>query len=99
MKISVLIKKVLKTAISWGVILFFLWLLYRSAGDYQKILNTIREADYVLLGWGVLLAMGNLSVTTMIFRSNFAIFAQTVNLGKLLPEIIINSFVTISNPL
>ncbi|MCC7290205.1 flippase-like domain-containing protein, partial [bacterium] len=38
-------------------------------------------------------------VTTMIFRSNFAIFAQTVNLGKLLPEIIINSFVTISNPL
>jgi uncharacterized protein (TIRG00374 family) len=93
------IKSILKFLLYWVIILFFGWVMYQNIGDFTVLLSTIKNADYVLLGWAVLLSIGNLAIMTIIFRANFAIFHQEINLGSLLPEIIAFSFTNISNPL
>jgi uncharacterized protein (TIRG00374 family) len=93
------LKNVLKFFLYWVIIVFFGWVMYQNVGDFSILLSTVKNADYVLLAWAVLLSVGNLAIMTIIFRSNFSIFQQEINLGSLLPEIIAFSFTNISNPL
>lgn len=91
--------KYLKNIFYWIVIFFFIWVLYENAGDYSKIALTIQSADYIFLGWAIILAIGNISVMSAIFQSNFAIFENDVELGLLFPELMSYSFMMVSNPL
>ena len=93
-------KKLVKNIISWAVILFFGYLVYRNIGDFKTLVATISDADLVFMGWGLLLGIGNLAVMTVIFRSNYSIFAnKNEPIGPIFPEMIAFSFFMISNPL
>lgn len=99
MKLKLFFQKLIKSLLYWGIIGFFVWLLYKNAGDYTKILDTLKDANYILLGWGFVLAIGNLAVMTTIFHKSLQIFSKEVAIGTLLPEMISFSFFSISNPL
>lgn len=92
-------KKILKTIFLWSSLAFFVWILYKNAGSYEIILHTLKSADYVYLGWSVVLAIGNLAIMSSIFKINFSMFSPGITLGYMLPEVITFSFMTISNPL
>lgn len=91
--------KIVKTLFLWFSFAFFGWILYKNAGDYTTILYTLKTADYIYFTWAFVLAFGNLAIMSIIFRSNFSLFFPDITLGYLLKEVIIFSFLTISNPL
>lgn len=94
------VKKILKFIFSWGVVAFFAWVIYRNIGDYKVLANTIKNADFVLLAFGFLIALGNFAILTGIYRANYAIFSNTDKpLGKILPEMMVFFFIMIANPL
>ena len=91
--------KILKFFFYWIIVIFFGWVLYTNAGDYSKIAQTIQSADYVFLGWAIVFSIGNISIMSAIFKANFSIFENEVELGLLFPEVISYSFMMVSNPL
>lgn len=94
------IKKILKIVISWGVVISFGFILFKNAGEYGTLINTVANANFVLAIWGIILAIGNIAVITAIFKTNYSIFTQKeTNIGNILPEMIVFSFLMISNPL
>ncbi|MCK9368529.1 flippase-like domain-containing protein [Candidatus Dojkabacteria bacterium] len=93
-------KKLIKNLISWVVIIFFCYLIYRNIGDFKTLSDTISDADFVFMTWGLLLGIGNLAIMTIIFKSNYSIFANKDEpIGPIFPEMIAFSFFMISNPL
>jgi len=92
-------KSFLKKILYFSVILFFCWVIFQNIDDFKTLYKTVFNANFIYLGYVVLVGLGNQAIYSLIYRKAFKTVIKVDRYPKLLSNTIISNFLTISNPL
>ncbi len=91
-------KKIISNTIYLMILGLFVWVVYSNIDDYEALLYTIQNADWIAVGYATLFSLGNLLFFSLIIRSNFELFSKD-RFNSILQTSIASMFLNITTPL
>ena len=88
-----------KTLLYLVLIGLFGWLIFQNITDYRVLLDTIQDANYVLLGYTVLIGVGNLATYSFIYQRSIALVSRRNHYPEFLHKTFEFIFINLSTPL
>ncbi len=77
----------------------FGWLIFQNITSYKVLLDTIQDANLVLLGYAVLIGIGNLATYSFIYQKSIALVSKKQQYPEFLNKTFAFLFINISTPL
>jgi uncharacterized protein (TIRG00374 family) len=83
----------------WVLFILLVWLIYRNIEDYSALVTTFQNANWVLLGYAFLIAVGSLYIYSLVFESNFKVLSDVKEFPRSFQEYLISYFLSLTTPL